>query len=130
MSFPILVVDDDVEDHMIMQEYFEDMNYRDPVKFVINGLEAIKYLESQKKGLLPQLIILDLNMPMMNGTQTLVQIKRDPDLKNIPVIIYSTSENETEKRKTLSLGAMEYVVKPLNFEEGSKMIAKFLTYLS
>lgn len=129
MSFPILVVDDDVEDHMIIQEYFEDANFKDSIKFVVNGVEAINYLESEKGGVLPKLIILDLNMPIMNGTQTLVNIKRDAELKNIPVIIYSTSENETEKRKTLSLGALDYVVKPSAFDEGLKMVSKFLSYL-
>lgn len=129
MSFSILVVDDDIEDHMIMKEYFNDMKYTDPVKFVINGMEAIKYLESQNDDTLPQLIILDLNMPIMNGTQMLVHIKRDKKLKNIPVIIYSTSENETEKRKTLSLGALEYIVKPITFDDGLAMVSKFLDYV-
>ena len=129
MSYPILVVDDDIEDHMIMKEYFEDMNYKDPVKFVVNGIDAIKYLESQDEEMLPQLIILDLNMPIMNGTQTLLHIKRDKKLKDIPVIIYSTSENETERRKTLSLGALDYIVKPITFEDGHGMVSKFLTYL-
>jgi len=129
MNFSILVVDDDVEDHMIMKEYFEEMNYKDSVKFVINGKEAIEYLESQKQGTLPRLIILDLNMPIMNGTQTLLHIKHDPELKNIPVVIYSTSENETEKRKTLSLGALDYAIKPLDFAEGLKMVTKFFSYL-
>ena len=128
--FSILVVDDDVEDHMIMKEYFEEMNYRDSVKFVINGKEAIEYLETQKQGTLPRLIILDLNMPIMNGTQTLLHIKHDLELKNIPVVIYSTSENETEKRKTLSLGALEYAMKPMDFAEGLKMVKKFLSYLN
>ena len=130
MSFSILVVDDDVEDHMIMTEYFEEMNYKDSVKFVINGKEAIEYLEAQKQGILPRLIILDLNMPIMNGTQTLLRIKHDPELKNIPVVIYSTSENETEKRKTLSLGALQYAMKPQDYAEGLKMVTKFLSYLS
>ena len=130
MKYSILVVDDDVEDHMIMREYFEEMKYEGPVKFVINGKEAVEYLESQKQGTLPRLIILDLNMPIMNGTQTLVHLKRDPELKNIPVVIYSTSENETEKRKTLSLGALDYIVKPLDFAEGLAMITKFLSYLN
>jgi CheY-like chemotaxis protein len=130
MNFSILVVDDDVEDHMIMKEYFEEMKYKDSVKFVINGKEAVAYLDSQKQGTLPRLIILDLNMPIMNGTQTLVHLKRDPELKNIPVIIYSTSANETEKRKTLSLGALDYIVKPLDFAAGLAMITKFLSYLN
>ena len=130
MSFSILVVDDDVEDHMIMKEYFEEMDYKDSVKFVINGKEAIEYLEAQKQGILPRLIILDLNMPIMNGTQTLFHIKHDPELKNIPVVIYSTSENETEKRKTLSLGALQYAMKPQGYADGLKMVTTFLSYLS
>jgi len=130
MSFPILVVDDDIEDHMIMQEYFEDIKYTNAAKFVKNGVEAIHYLESQKDDELPRLIILDLNMPIMNGTQTLIHIKHDKKLKNIPVIIYSTSENDAEKRKTLSLGALEYIVKPLTFDEGLVMVSKFIAYLS
>jgi CheY-like chemotaxis protein len=106
------------------------MNYKDVAKFVKNGVEAIHYLELLNENLLPRLIILDLNMPIMNGTQTLLHIKHDKKLKNIPVIIYSTSENEAEKRKTLSLGALDYIVKPLTFEDGLAMVSKFIVYLT
>ena len=128
MSFTILVVDDDLEDHMMMKDYFEELNHQQDVKFVLNGNEAIRFLESVKTNQLPKLIILDLNMPIMNGTQTLLHIKRDQALKNIPVIIFSTSENETEKRKCLSFGAVDYLVKPMSFAEGIKQAEQFLTY--
>src|SRR5687767_4439428 len=126
----ILVVDDDREDHLILQDYFVEANLDNNVKFVENGQKALDYLETiSSDEELPQLVVLDLNMPILNGTQTLLRIKQTPRLKNIPVIICSTSENETEKRKCLSFGAVEYVVKPMTFEEGLKLIRKFASYI-
>ena len=127
-DFPILMVDDDVEDHIIMREYFEELNHKSSTKFVTNGQEAIDYL-SAPDAVLPRLVVLDLNMPIMNGTQTLLHIKRDPQLKDIPVIIYSTSENDNERRKCLSFGAVDYIVKPMGYQEGLATVKKFLSYL-
>src|ERR1700759_1904324 len=94
--FQILVVDDDREDHFIMLDYFKDFGMGDKVGFVENGKTAIEYLEDVPDDkLLPNLIVLDLNMPILNGTQTLIQSKQTPRYKHIPVIIFSTSENET-----------------------------------
>ena len=126
----ILVVDDDQEDHMILLEYFKESGNEQYVKFIENGQKAIEYLDKIINiDLLPRLIVLDLNMPILNGTQTLLQIKRDARYKNIPVIIFSTSENENEKRKCLSSGALDYVVKPTNYSEGLKMIEKFTLHI-
>ena len=100
------------------------------VKFLENGQRAITYLEQLTEDcLLPKLIVLDLNMPILNGTQTLLQIKRDSRLKHIPIIIFSTSENENEKRKCLSFGALEYLVKPVTYDEGQRMVEKFSGYI-
>lgn len=128
-EFSILMVDDDVEDHLIMRGYFEDLQQGDVVKFVCNGQEAVNYL-GDAEVTYPQLIVLDLNMPIMNGTQTLLHIKRDPNLKHIPVIVYSTSENENEKRKCLSFGAVDYIVKPMGYAEGLELTKQFVSYLS
>jgi len=130
-NYKILVVDDDKEDHFIMQDYFRDFGIDDKVRFVENGKNAIQYLEEvDKDEFLPHLIVLDLNMPILNGTQTLVQIKQTPRYRNIPVIIFSTSENETEKRKCLSFGAVDYMVKPTTMEEGEKTIRKFSSFIN
>jgi len=130
-NYKILVVDDDKEDHFIMQDYFRDFGIDDKVGFVENGKNAIRYLEEvDKDEFLPHLIVLDLNMPILNGTQTLVQIKQTPRYRNIPVIIFSTSENETEKRKCLSFGAVDYMVKPTTMEEGEKTIRKFSSFIN
>jgi CheY-like chemotaxis protein len=126
----ILVVDDDQEDHLILLEYFKDCGKDKQVKFFRNGLEAINYLiDIPVDALLPKLIVLDLNMPILNGTQTLLEIKRNKRLKDIPVIIFSTSENENERRKCLSFGAEDYLVKPSTYSEGLKMIKKFTNYI-
>jgi CheY-like chemotaxis protein len=126
----ILVVDDDKEDHMILLEYFTDAGLHEQVLFVENGQRALEYLEATDDGELPRLIILDLNMPILNGTQTLLKIKQNAAHKHIPVIVYSTSENETEKRKCLSFGANAYMVKPLTFDDGVEMIRVFASYLN
>lgn len=126
----ILVVDDDKEDHLILHEYFLDSNIDKNVLFVDNGVRALEYLESiSDDKSLPSLIVLDLNMPLLNGTQTLLQLKQNNRLKNIPVIIYSTSESENEKRKCLSFGAIDYLVKPVTMEEGQRMVDKFKSFI-
>ena len=78
------------------------------------------------KGHLPCLIVLDLNMPKLNGTQTLQLLKTDSRFKDIPVIIYSTSLNPQERNKCLKLGAHSYVNKPVSFTEGIETAKQFL----
>jgi CheY-like chemotaxis protein len=126
----ILVVDDDPEDHLILMEYFKEFNADQRIVFFQNGKEAIEYLEKLDRAIaLPRLIILDLNMPILNGSQTLYKIKRDHRLKDIPVIIFSTSENENEKRKCLGFGAVDFLVKPSKYDDGLKMVERFVGYL-
>ncbi|HEY3401819.1 MAG TPA: response regulator [Ohtaekwangia sp.] len=130
MNSTILVVDDDVEDHLILKEYFTEAGLEKNVNFKENGEEAIEYLKTlQPKGL-PGLIVLDLNMPLMNGIQTLALLKEDFLLKDILVVICSTSNNEAEREKCIALGATDYIVKPFNWEEGMKMIDRFKSLLT
>lgn len=127
----ILVVDDDLEDHFILDTFFKEEQLDDIVVYRENGKQAIEYLEKiSDDTLLPRLIVLDLNMPILNGTQTLFRLKQTLRFKNIPVIIFSTSQNETEKRKCLSLGAVGYMVKPLTQEECRKIIRHFSTFVT
>jgi CheY-like chemotaxis protein len=125
----ILVVDDDKEDHMILHEYFSESGIDRNVLFVENGIRALEYLESADDADLPKLVVLDLNMPLLNGSQTLLQLKQSSRLKNIPVIIYSTSESENEKRKCLGFGAIDYLVKPVTMEEGQRMVDRFKSFI-
>ncbi len=124
----ILMVDDDLEDHFILREYFTDAGLADLLEFTQNGKEALEMLDKLEDENLPKLVLLDLNMPIINGTQTLLQIKRSSRLKHLQVIIYSTSENEDEKRKCLTFGADNYIVKPSTFNEGTEIV-KYLNSL-
>lgn len=126
----ILVVDDDLEDHLILQGFFSEAGLGEAVGYRENGLQALFFLEEiDDDSRLPRLIVLDLNMPILNGTQTLLRLKQTPRFRAIPVIIFSTSENETEKRKCLSLGAVDYMVKPLTLEEGREIINRFASVI-
>lgn len=126
----IFVVDDDHEDHMMLKEYFADIGVSSEVKYFDNGETTINFLEAtEESDELPKLIVLDLNMPVLNGTQTLLFLKRSTRYKSIPVIIFSTAENDDEKRKCLSYGAVDYVVKPMSWEEGQAIARRLASYI-
>src|SRR6186713_2527420 len=130
MSIPrILVVDDDVEDHLILKEYFTEAGLDKNVSFKENAEEALAYLKTLNSKGLPDLIVLDLNMPLLNGIQTLALLKENFLLREISVVICSTSNNEAEREKCLALGASDYIVKPFNWEEGMRMIERFKSFL-
>ena len=129
-SHQILVVDDDVEDHLILDTFFREAGLETIVGYRENGQQALYYLEDiEEDARLPRLIVLDLNMPILNGTQTLMHLKQTSRFKHIPVIIFSTSQNETERRKCLSLGAVDYMVKPLTQNECREIIKRFSTFV-
>jgi CheY-like chemotaxis protein len=125
----ILVGEDDLEDQMILEDYLKERGFTD-CAFEKNGKKVLEYLEQiHSEADLPRLIVLDLNMPILNGTQTLLRLKQDVRLNKIPVIIYSTSKNEHEKRKCFSLGAIDYLVKPHTVAEGYGMVNKLLDFV-
>lgn len=126
----IFVVDDDKEDQAILGEYFAEVGIAEKVLYFENGEAALNFLKAIRDDeYLPRLIVLDLNMPILNGTQTLLQLKRDPRYRKIPVIVFSTSENENERRKCLNYGADAYMVKPMSYDEGKKIAEKFAEYI-
>ncbi|HEY8918058.1 MAG TPA: response regulator [Chitinophaga sp.] len=124
-GFPkIMMVDDDAEDRQIIKDTFEDLGYGAMIHFEENGEEAVKYLQ-QSAPLLPSLIILDLNMPKMNGTQTLRFLKGNGTFAGIPVIIFSTSLNPIERDECLALGAHSYVIKPISYTQTVDVVKHF-----
>ncbi|RYY90885.1 MAG: response regulator [Chitinophagaceae bacterium] len=126
-SFTILMADDDQDDQMILRDSIVDISTTAELQFAMNGEEAMTLLEQgYVQQRLPMLIVLDLNMPLMNGPQTLAAIKNDARFDSIPVIIYSTSINRLEKEKCLRLGAQAYWVKPISYQESRTIAQKFL----
>ena len=125
----ILLADDDPEDKAIIQDAMKMLSSDEVMCFANNGQHAwellVKYYEDQS---IPCLIVLDLNMPKMNGAQTLGKIKGDNRFKEIPVIIYSTSINPLEKEKCLLLGAHAYITKPVSFKESLETAKIFMAF--
>lgn len=112
----ILVADDDHDDRSIMGDTFREMGHEDKVKMMEDGIELLAYLRDIGCDAV-KLIILDLNMPLLNGTEVLRLLKENVYCKPIPVVIFSTSLNPVERDKCLSLGAKEYITKPDTYAE-------------
>lgn len=115
----IFMAEDDAEDRWIISEAMEHIKAAHLMLFAENGVLMLDLLKKHyERNELPCLIVLDLNMPKMNGTETLSHIKNDERFRNIPVIIYSTSINPFEKEKCMRLGAHSYITKPITFSDG------------
>lgn len=128
-SYKIMMIDDDAEDQWIVREALDQLNTGDVAKYVSNGQEALSILDHEfESGHTPNLIVLDLNMPLMNGTATLGRLKADSRFSDIPVIIYSTSINPFERDKCMALGAHSYITKPISIEESVQTAETFLAF--
>ena len=122
MPITILMADDDADDRRLTQEALEEGRLINEVKFVDNGEELMDYLRRQGKFAPPAetprpgLILLDLNMPRKDGRTVLKEIKSDPDLRQIPVVVLTTSKADEDVYKSYDLGVNSYIVKPVTFE--------------
>ena len=110
-----LLIDDDEDDRDIFLMAVNRVDKSIELDYAINGKEAIKRLKSYRSKL-PNYIFLDLNMQIMNGKECLTEIKKLPDISEIPVIIYSTTLNEKIIYETLQLGAFDHIEKPPKME--------------
>jgi CheY-like chemotaxis protein len=114
----ILIADDDQEDRYLLHTAFEEIGRSNDIYLVENGLQVFTYLDSTAKEQgMPALIVLDLNMPILNGIETLARLKSHIVYKNIPVIIFTTSVHEVEKAKCLEIGAVDFIKKPARFQQ-------------
>ena len=113
----LLLVDDDAEDRLIMEEVFSQLSMPGVLASAGNGEDALTMLAAQKETTLPSLIVLDQNMPRLTGTQVLRMLKADPALKDIPVVMFSTSHNRMEEAACAAAGAIGYLQKPTSFDE-------------
>jgi len=111
---PILLVDDDRVDVMTTKRALKDINVTNPVYTAGNGEEALELLRDGKTEK-PGVILLDLNMPRMNGIEFLRVIKNDASLKMIPVVVLTTSKEEEDKVESFSLGVAGYMIKPVDY---------------
>jgi CheY-like chemotaxis protein len=115
-SKPILLVEDDSVDAMMVKRALKDLNVTNLLVHTPNGKEAFEYLTGEGNER-PCIILLDLNMPKMNGVELLKIIKADDVLKKIPVVVLTTSRDAEDKFETFELGAAGYIVKPADYKK-------------
>jgi CheY-like chemotaxis protein len=113
-SKPILLIEDDNVDVMTVERVFRDLKIANQLVSTSNGEQALEYLRtnSNKK---PCVILLDLNMPKMNGTEFLKIVKKDESLKKIPVVVLTTSSQQQDVVESFKLGAAGYMVKSVDY---------------
>lgn len=107
----IMVIDDDPDDQEFIDQALKEITASVHCVFASNCLEAIDLI-ARNRSSIPDYIFLDLNMPIIDGTQCLKRLKQTDALKNIPVFICTTSRNEREREKIIRLGAVDYFTKP------------------
>ncbi len=123
----ILYAEDDVDDLFIVQQAFKKYHSEIDIVHSYNGFEALEYLKTQQEsGTLPCLIILDMNMPGMGGRETLISIKQSDVLKNIPVVIFTTSSSNQDKGFAQEWDA-KFITKPLVFDELEALAQSFVS---
>ena len=118
----ILYADDDPEDRMLVQDAWQESRLGNDLHFVEDGEELMDYLRRRNKFAalagqpLPGLILLDLNMPRKDGREALKEIKADPSLRSIPVVVLTTSKAEEDILRAYDLGVSSFIVKPVTFQ--------------
>ena len=127
-TIPILIADDDQDDLDMIQEALRESRLLNNVHSVNDGEELMDYLHHRGKFSdsvlypVPGLILLDLNMPRMDGREALREIKKDPNLRQIPIVVLTTSQAEEDIFRTYDLGVNSFITKPVSFESLVKVM--------
>jgi CheY-like chemotaxis protein len=121
----IYLIDDDIDDVELFRDALEEVAPSVSFQFANDGHEAVRTL-TEEKGALPDMIFLDISMPVFSGLQCLASFKKDQQLKDVPVIIYSTSSQEREIRVAHELGALAFVTKPNDYRLLKRIITLVL----
>ncbi len=118
-KYAILIAEDDVDDRLLIDKAFNKSIPNAAIEYAENGIEIIDSLKRKYKSNtpLPDLILLDLNMPQKDGRETLKEIKSDKEFKKIPVVIFTTSKADTDLTFTYENGSNSYIVKPSSFNQ-------------
>jgi CheY-like chemotaxis protein len=117
----ILLADDDEDDRLMTRQALRDARLTNPLRTVNDGVELMAYLRREgqyadpAESPRPGMILLDLNMPRMDGREALAAIKEDPELRSIPVVVLTTSKAEEDVLRTYDLGVNSFITKPVTF---------------
>jgi CheY-like chemotaxis protein len=131
----ILVADDDEEDRILTKEALAGARLTNELRFVVDGQDLMDYLRRAGRyasgngdAPAPGIILLDLNMPKLDGREALAEIKSDPELKRIPVVVLTTSSAETDILRSYELGVNSFITKPVTFAGLVEVMRGFSRY--
>jgi len=124
---PILLVEDDTVDAMTVKRALKELKAMNDVVHVANGEEALEYLRDENNEK-PCIILLDLNMPKMNGAEFLKIVKADEELRRIPVVVLTTSMNERDIIESFDLSVAGYMIKPIDYMQFVETIRAIEAY--
>jgi CheY-like chemotaxis protein len=134
-AITILVADDDEEDRVLTQEALSGARLVNDLRFVVDGQDLMDYLRRQGKyaeggsaAPVPGIILLDLNMPKLDGREALAEIKSDPNLRQIPVVVLTTSSAEADVLRSYELGVNSFITKPVTFAGLVEVMQGFTRY--
>ena len=127
----VLIAEDDPDDQLILQDAFEESSPHCQLTFVGDGVELLDYLTvviHKTDVSLPDLLLLDLNMPLKDGRQALNEIRANPALASLPVVIMTTSKSDDDRHDCLAGGATDYLVKPSSYQALLTTVQSLQTY--
>ena len=131
----ILMADDDPDDRELTEEALRTARLKNDIRFVVDGQDLLDYLRREgdycgadADAPRPGIILLDLNMPKKDGREALAEIKGDPDLRRIPVVVLTTSKTEEDVLRTYDLGVNSFITKPVSFQglaEAMRVLSRY-----
>ena len=124
----ILLVDDDEVDVMTVKRAFQKANITNPMFIASNGVEALQMLRSESVPASRRLILLDLNMPQMNGIEFLRELRKDPALQAITVVVLTTSNEDRDRVEAFQLNVAGYLLKPVTFQTFAEVMSTLNKY--
>ena len=133
-SISFLIVDDDEDDRLLIEDAFVECEMANKRDYVADGVEMLQFLRAEgrwanrERAELPSIILLDLNMPRMDGRTALAHLKKDPVLRHIPVVVLTTSRSDEDKLRAYDLGATSYILKPVTFDAIIKLVQALESY--
>jgi CheY-like chemotaxis protein len=132
--YTILLVEDDPNDVLLIQRAFRKANLINPIQVVGDGEEAVSYLSGEgsyadrRRYPLPILVLLDLKLPRKSGFEVLEWLRGEPDLKRLPVVVFTSSTEGLDVNRAYDLGANSYLVKPVSFKDLLEMVKTLHLY--
>lgn len=127
MERVILVADDDLDDQEMISDSFRDIDANCKVELVSDGQQAIDRIQNAALPR-PCLVVLDLNMPVLDGMETLSRIRSTNNFDDVPIVVFTTSNSKESRKQSLNLGALDYIVKPNDYHGLMEVTTKMMAY--